>query len=105
MKKLIYGKNVHEGDIVTYVNSNGDRYPAKVSKNGHCSCYASIKNNSFCNYSGGIPEDGIEEALPEEKKWLEMCIAEGRRVVSFDRAVELYNSEKTHSIINNYSLF
>jgi hypothetical protein len=104
MKTLIYGKNVHEGDIVTWVSDTGDRYPAKVSTYGYCSCYASMRNNSFNNYRGGIPENGIQEALPEEKKWLEMCIEEGQ-LVSFDRAVEVCNSEKNPSIINDYSLF
>lgn len=75
-KILTFGKDVFEGDICTY-DSNG-RYIIKVEKKDYCNQY--IGPRGEFHRTGGYCSGKWVEATPEEKRWLEACIAAGKQV-------------------------
>lgn len=76
-KILTFGKDVFAGDICAYI-SNG-RYIIKVEKKDYCNQFIGPKGDF--NIIGGYCGSGKwGEATPEEKRWLEACIAAGKQV-------------------------
>lgn len=85
--------NFQKGDICVHLGVNGDRYIIKVRDEGYCDEYIS-SGGTFHRSGGGCGSRRVP-ATPEEKQWLEACIAAGETIP---------REQAVPTIINSYSI-
>lgn len=76
MEELIYGKNVKDGDIITYSKRNEYSFVIKIYGNNYCSHYLDGKN--YYKSGGGAPQtDGWALATKWQAETLRLSIEKG----------------------------